>query len=40
MAQAISLWRRHSLAIVTGQVEATNSQLALAWRFLRIWGVR
>ncbi|BAE51521.1 hypothetical protein [Paramagnetospirillum magneticum] len=35
----IDRWRRHALDIVNIRVPATNSQQALAWRFLRQWGV-
>ncbi|WP_275667819.1 hypothetical protein [Paramagnetospirillum kuznetsovii] len=40
MAHTIAIWRTHAIAIVTGQVDASNSQQALAWRFLRQHGVK
>ena len=38
MKTVIAAWRVYAIAIATGKVAATNSQQALAWRFLRQHG--
>lgn len=39
MQKAIDQWRKEALKIVRANSGATESQKAMAWRFLKQWGV-